>query len=370
MLSTLLSNLSFTQLFLLPAWLAFTLAVLVTFLVKVVYQKAGWLDDPIKNIHAKTIHTKAVPRGGGIAIYVALLVCALVFLPGDRHVVGILLGATILMIIGVLDDLFNLNPYLRLVTGTLAAIAVTAVGIGIVYITNPFGPPGSVIRLDTPELVLQLGKVETSIMVLADFFAIIWIVWMMNIVNWSKGLDGQMPGFVSIAALFLGLLSFRFVDDVTQWPVITLAAITSGAFAGFLVWNAFPQKIMPGYGAGSLAGFLLAILAILSGAKVAALILILGVPIADAGFTICRRLLRGKSPVWGDRGHLHHRLLDAGWSKRRIAAFYWFTTFCLGLLTLHLTSTLKIFSIVSVSLAVGGLLISLKAFKPTYTKDV
>src|SRR5690606_3628395 len=175
--------------------------------------------------------------GGGIAIYIALLVCIILFLPGDQHVVGILLGATILMIIGVLDDLFNLNPYLRLVTGTLAAIAVTAVGIGISYVTNPFGPPGSVIRLDTPQITIDVGSVDYSIMVLADVFAIIWIVWLMNIVNWSKGLDGQMPGFVSVAALFLGLLSFRFVDDVTQWPVITLAAITSGAFAGFLVWN-------------------------------------------------------------------------------------------------------------------------------------
>jgi len=183
---------------------------------------------------------------------------------------------------------------------------------------------------------------------------------MSNIVNWSKGLDGQMPGFVAIAAVFMGLFSLRFSSDITQWEVTSLAAITAGAYAGFLLFNFFPQKIMPGYGGGTLAGFLLAILAILSGAKVAAMILILAIPTTDAIVSIIRRVYQGKSPVWGDRGHLHHHLLDSGWSRPQIALFYWAATFVLGLLSLKLNSAQKIFTIALAALITSGILLWLK----------
>jgi UDP-GlcNAc:undecaprenyl-phosphate GlcNAc-1-phosphate transferase len=271
-----------------------------------------------------------------------------------------LLGAFILTIIGVLDDIFDLSPYVRILTTILAALVVVAAGIGIAYFTNPFGPPGSIIHIDQPQIAFYLFGKTRSIWVIADLFAVIWILWMANIVNWSKGLDGQMPGITAIAAIFIGLLSLRYVSDVTQWPVIKLATITAGAYLGFLVWNFYPQKIMPGYGGGSLAGYLLAVLAILSVAKVATMILILAIPTADAGYTIIRRLLRGKSPVWGDRGHLHHRLLDAGWTKPQIALFYWFTTALLGFLSLQLNSTQKLFTIAMITLIIGGFLIWLK----------
>ena len=97
----------------------------------------------------------------------------------------------------------------------------------------------------------------------------------------------------------------------------------SGAFAGFLPWNFYPQKIMPGYSGKTLAGFLLGLLAILSYGKLGTALLVLGIPTIDAIFTLTRRVAKGKSPVWADRKHLHHVLMDAGWGKRRIALFYW-----------------------------------------------
>jgi len=119
---------------------------------------------------------------------------------------------------------------------------------------------------------------------------------------------------------------------------------------------------MPGYGGGTIAGFLLAILSILSGAKLATMIIVLGVPMMDAIYTIIRRITSGKSPVWGDRGHLHHKLMDLGWGKRRVSIFYWLTTGLLGLVALQLNSKQKLFTIVLLILGVGGLLLWLNYF--------
>lgn len=346
-----------------PLLLAFVVAWLATPLVIRLYSSKNWLDDPRQTLHQKITHTRPVPRGGGWPIFLGLVVAGLFTLELDKHSLGILAGAFILTVVGSLDDLFDLNPYLRLATGLLAAAFVTGAGIGIAYITNPLGATGEVVDLSRLQLHLDFLGETHSIWILSNLFALVWITWLMNIVNWSKGVDGQMPGFVAIAAIFVGLLSLRFSADITQWQVVKLAAITAGAYLGFLFWNKQPQKIMPGYGGGSLAGFLLAVLSILSGAKVATLILVLGLPVMDAAFTITRRLSQGKSPVWGDRGHLHHRLLDLGWSKQKIASFYWVTTFFLGLLALQLNSTQKLFTIIMIGAIFLGFLLFLKQLK-------
>ena len=115
---------------------------------------------------------------------------------------------------------------------------------------------------------------------------------------------------------------------------------------------------MPGYGAGSLAGYFLSILAILSGAKVATTLMVLAIPTADGIFTIARRIIAGKSPFWGDRGHLHHKLMDNyGWGKRRIAIFYILSSAALGLLSLYLSTTGKIATILTTTLIVFSFLI-------------
>lgn len=119
---------------------------------------------------------------------------------------------------------------------------------------------------------------------------------------------------------------------------------------------------MPGYGGTTLAGFLLATLAILSGAKIATAILVMGLPLTDGLYTLLRRLVQGKSPFLGDRGHLHHRLLDQGWGKRRIAVFYWLVTLILGLIALNLNSQQKFYAVVLLFVALGGLLYGLSRF--------
>ncbi len=338
-----------------PCLISFALTPLIIF----IYKKFGWLDDPKKSKKLNVIHKYPVPRGGGFPIFIAILLTCLYFLPLDKHLLAIFIGAFIILIMGFLDDLYNLNPYLRLMGGLLAAFIVVGSGIGIAFITNPFG---GIIKLDQPQIpIFFLGKTRT-IWVLADLFALLWINWCMNFVNWSKGLDGQLPGIAAIAGLTIGIFSLRFSADITQWPVIILAFGVAGAYLGFLPWNFYPQKIMPGYAGGALAGYFLAILTILSTTKVGTGILVLAVPMIDALYTVLRRIKEGKSPVWADSGHLHHRLIRLGWGKRRIAIFYWTISAIFGLLALTLNSQAKFYTIILLTLIFGGLLLWMKYF--------
>jgi len=314
------------------------------------------IDDPAQHKHPKVVHDKPVPRGGGIPIFAALLT-VLLFTPPGKQIWGIIIGAAILAVVGFLDDRFKekISPYLRLGVNILAALAVIGAGIGIAYITNPLG---GVVDLSWPRWCIG----SHCVWILSDVFALVWLVAMQNIVGWSSGVDGQLPGFVVIAAITIAILGWRFNADFGQWPVITLAAVVAGAYTGFLPWNWYPQKIMPGYGGKSLAGFLLGVLAIMSGAKVGAMLLVLGIPFIDAALVVIKRLREGRSPVWGGNEHLHHYLLKRGWGKRRIALFYWIVAAGMGAAALQLNSGWKYFTMATVALVVGGVVLWLQGF--------
>ena len=332
------------------------LALTLSPLVIKYYRSQSWLDDPKKNKHAKVTHRKAVPRGGGLVIFFTIAIVAALFLQFDKYLIAIFIGASLLTAVGFIDDVYDINPYIRLFTGLLAALIVVGAGIGIAYISNPFGP--GVIHLDQPQLQLMFLGRERNIWLLSSLFAIFFIVWNMNILNWAKGVDGQLPGFVMVAAVFIAILANRFHDAPSQFNVSQLALIVAGAYAGLLYWNFYPQRIMPGYGAGSLAGYFLSVLAILSGAKVATTLMVLAIPTADGVFTIMRRILAGKSPFWGDRGHLHHKLMDNfGWGKRRISVFYILSSLLMGFLSLYLNTIGKILAIIIATLFVFAFMI-------------
>lgn len=354
--------LAIRQLFLPPFLLSFLIAFLATPLAIWLYRRLGWLVYPEKEAkkHPAVIHDKPVPKGGGIPVFLALFFTSLLFLPLDKHLTGVLLGAGLAAIIGVLDDRFDINPYLRLLTNILCALFVVGAGIGIAFLTNPLG---GLVRLDQPQISLFLLGENRHIWILSCLFGLVWISWCMNFIGWSGGVDGQFPGIVAIASFTIAVFSLRYSADITQWPVIILAAITAGAYLGFLPFNFYPQKIMPGYGGKSLAGYLLAILAILSTAKVGTLMVVLAVPLIDALFLISKRIIRGKSPVWASREHLHHQLLALGWGKRRIAVFYWLITAFLGFLALNLSSLQKLHALLMLILIFAGFLLWLNLFK-------
>ena len=327
-----------------PLLLSFLASFFLTPLVIKLANFWGMVDDSQKRKHPAHTHRGIIPRAGGLAVFSAVFLVSLILLPLDKHLQGILAGGLLVVIVGLLDDKYDLSPYLRLATNFLAAFLVVAAGIGIAFINNPF------------DGIFLLGKTE------ATLFALIWIVWCMNMVNWSKGVDGQMPGFVAIAATVIGLLSLGFSADIAQWPVTILAFITAGAFLGFLPWNFYPQKIMPGYGGGSLGGYLLAVLSILSTAKVGTMILVLGIPLIDGAYTILRRIAVGRLPFLGDRGHLHHRLLALGWGRRRIAIFYWLVSAVLGAVALSLSPRQKFYTGIFLVALIGAVLLWLAQF--------
>lgn len=311
---------------------SFILSFVITGLISKFGKQLRIIDDPKKHKLPKVVHTTPVPRGGGIPIFLAVSLGLLIFVGPDPKVLGITTASLLLAVIGFLDDVFEekVSPYLRLLINIVASFLVVLSGIGISYITNP------------------LGGILNFPWYLADAFALIWLVWMQNIIGWSSGVDGQLPGFVIIAALTMAALSGN------NQIAIVLAMLTAGAYMGFLPWNWFPQKIMPGYGGKSLAGFLLGVLAILSSAKVGALILVLGIPFLDAVRVIIKRISEGRSPVWGGREHFHHFLLDLGWGKRRIAIFYWVVSALLAILALNLNSRLKYFTMATGTLLFFG----------------
>lgn len=344
-------------LFILPLILASVVSYAVTPLVIKFAKTFNLVDDPAKNNHIKVLHKKPIPRAGGLSIFLAIFIASLALLKLDQHLIGILSGITVLVIIGILDDKYNLSPYLRIFLLFFAICLPIASGIGIAFINNPL--TGGIIDLSHPRLNFELLGETRSIWVLSDMFALAWIFTLMNFINWgAKGVDGQLSGVMFIAALAIAILSLGFSADVTEWPVTVLASLTAGAFLGFLPWHKYPQKIMPGFSGSTIGGFMLGVLSILTTTKVGVLTIVLAVPLVDSGYTVLRRIASGKSPVWGDRGHLHHRLLDkAGWSKAQIAYFYWIVTAILGLIALTLNSQFKFYTIIGLVFLIGGLIL-------------
>ena len=340
------------QLILKPLLISFVFALLTTPLVIKIYRSLGWVEDPKKTKRVKDTHTHPVPRGGGLPIFLSLSLTSLILLPADSQLINLLLASLIIVIMGLIDDQLDLSPYLRLGGCLLAASLIVASGNYIKFLTNPFD---SIVNLP---LIIGVG------------LSLFWLVFLTNAINWVKGFDGQLPGIVVVAGLTIAFLAARFLPDQQIIPVIVSAAIVSGAYLGFLPFNFYPQKIMPGYSGGALAGFLLGTLAIFSITKLGTVLVVLGLPIIDALFQMSRRLLEGKSPLWGDRGHLHHYILDKwGWSKRQAAFFYWGVTAFLGLLALNLKAEAKFYTIIMVALAVGLLFLWFKYFSTWFGRS-
>lgn len=357
---------------LIPAIISFLTTVAITpFAIKFA-KKYGLVDDPSKRPHPAHVQVRIIPRAGGLAIYLGLVICSLIFIPFQKYLIGIFAGITLLLIVGMADDkAVKFSPYLRLLLLFLAAGFAVGAGIGISFVTNPFSffpflpssltPP--IIRLD--EIIYSINFFGThNIILIADIFAILWIVALTQIINWSKGVDGQMPGITMVTAIVLGLLSLKFFSqgDLNQLNIAKLSFIVAGVSAGFLVFNWYPSKILPGFSGSTILAFMLAVLAILSGAKVATALLVLAVPATDFIYIFFKRILRGKSPVWGDRGHLHHKLLDLGWSHPKISLFYIFVSVMLGTVALLVNSELKLLAIIFVIIIFTGFILWLNFY--------
>jgi len=339
----------------LPFVIAFLATTIATPICLVFLKKFKLYDDPKKHNHPAVIHDRPIPRGGGIPLLFGIIVSAAFFVPINTLTIALLVASLLALTIGVLDDKVDVSPYLRFFGNFIVAGIVVGNGISIPFITNPFG---GILHLDMIKIPYYFfGHHEIALF--SNIVALIWIVWVMNMLNWSKGVDGQMPGIVAISAITIGILSLRFSEfDENSLLAAKLAFIIAGSSIGFLLFNFYPAKIFPGYGATAVY-LLLAVVSILSGAKLATAILVMGVPMVDGLFTIIRRILSGRSPFWHDKKHLHHILLQLGLKQRHIALFYWIISAILGWISLTLSSSGKLFAIIMLVVLVGGALLFL-----------
>lgn len=339
----------------LPLVVAFFSSLITTPIAIIFIKKFGLLDDPRIHKHPAIIHTKPIPRGGGIPMFLGVVIASFMFLPITQITIALFVASLLAVIVGVLDDKFDISRYIRLLTNFLCAAIIVTNGITIPFITNPLG---GIIHLDTIYLDALIPWIGLHVSP-SHILAVIWIVWVMNMLNWSKGVDGQMPGIVAISALIIGILSLQTASSDTHSTVTArLSFIIAGSSLGFLFFNYYPARIFPGYGATGIY-LLLAAVSILSGAKLATAILVMGIPMIDGAFTIARRILTGRSPFWHDKKHLHHLLLKLGLTQRHIALFYWIVSAIVGLLSLALSSQGKAFAIVMLIVVVGGMILFL-----------
>lgn len=332
------------------------LALLVTILaVPIVIKfakKVNLMDDPKTHIHPAVIHKKPIPRAGGLAIFIGIVLSSLVFIPFDNFTKTIFIGGLIVVVTGLLDDKYDLSPYIRFAANIATAMIAVYAGVTVPFITNPLG---GILHFTNFE-----WEIFYHVFTFGDILAVIWIVWVMNMLNWSKGVDGQMPGIAAISAFVIGIAALRFLPaEQSSYTSTLLSFIVGGASLGFLLFNFYPARIFPGYSA-TILGFFIGILSITSGVKLATAVLVMGVPTVDAAITIIRRILSKRSPFWHDRGHLHHLLLNYGLGHRSIAVFYWLMSLILGFVALMASSRGKLFAIILVVVVVLGFVFMLR----------
>ena len=335
---------------------AILISALLVPLVKKAAIKLGAVDNPKEA--ARKIHKKIMARGGGVAIYASFVLVTIALLSSfPKEFIGLLVAGTMVLIIGLVDDIKRLSPWLKL-GGQILAAVIAAVGFGITIssITNPFG---NTLVFDQPTAQLAIMGVNLSFNWMAVALSVFWLVGMTNTINFLDGIDGLSGGVSAIAAGIIFLLSIS--QKVNQPETALVSIILMGACIGFLIYNFYPAKIFNGDSGAYFLGMTLGILAIFSGAKLATAALVLGLPILDAVWAVLRRVMHGKSPFTADRGHLHYLFLDAGFSQRQAVLSIYLLCLVFGLVGLFSSTSQKIIGIV-VLIAVMAFLLTGLAF--------
>jgi UDP-GlcNAc:undecaprenyl-phosphate GlcNAc-1-phosphate transferase len=329
------------------------LSLALTPIIRRLALRWGVVSQPV-TVKSHALDHRVIPYLGGLAIYISFVAVTLAFMPFGRQLAGLLTAATILAIVGAIDDVRGVGAWKRIVWQVTAAAVALAGGIGITVFTNPFG---GVIDLTYGRFAVELFDWRFHITPIANLFSIIWMVGMVNAINFLDGLDGLASGVSAIAALVMfGLAISPAVD---QPLVALLAIILAGSALGFLPFNFYPARIFMGDSGAYLLGLVLAMLAIYSGGKLATAVLVLGFTIIDALWAAVRRLRRGVHPFSADREHLHHLLLGAGLSQRRAVLFLYLLAALAGVVALSSQSFAKLVAIIVMFTAIMVLIAAL-----------
>ena len=313
------NSLTMTSLF------AFILALAISFActpaVRMLAIKIKAVDVPKDN---RRMHKVPIPRMGGLAIFAGFLVSVLFFVPLGNEFRSILIGALILVVLGIIDDIVALKPRTKFAGQIIAALIPALSGVSIHGIVNPFVP----------------GQYST-LGIFSIPLTVIWIVGITNAVNFIDGLDGLACGVSAIATVTMFIIAVLFGETY----IALMMAALAGACLGFLPYNMNPAKIFMGDTGSMFLGYILATVSIQGLFKFYAVIsfavpfILLGLPIFDTGFAIVRRLLKGQSPLQADRGHVHHRLIDLGFDQKQSVAILYAFSALMGLTAVILART-------------------------------
>lgn len=306
------------------------ISLTVTPIVRVLAYKIGAVDIPKDN---RRMHKKPMPLLGGLSIFIGFTVSALIFCDITPTLIAAWCGGLIILILGTLDDLYDLNAWVKLAGQLLAAGIVVAAGVRIEQI-NLFGE------------YVRFGALSIPITML-------WIAGMTNAINLIDGLDGLACGVSAICSVSLFIVALMHAD----LGVACLTAILLGACIGFLPFNLNPAKIFMGDTGALFLGYMLSILSILGVFKTTAVIsflipvIIFGYPLFDTVFAFVRRILKGRSPFSADRGHLHHRIIDMGFNVKQSVSILYCICSILGILAIMLSEQRAIASLVILMVA-------------------
>ena len=307
--------------------LALLVALVISFLatpvVKTFAYKVGAIDVPKDN---RRMHKVPIPRLGGLAIFIGFMVSVLLFVPITPEMRSILLGAVIIVVLGVVDDIMALPAMLKFVVQIIAALIPALGGVRILAFSNP--------NIFSDNLYWVLDGLSIPITVL-------WIVGITNSVNLIDGLDGLANGVSAISATTMLLIALL----ISEAQVALVMAALVGACVGFMPYNLNPAKMFMGDTGATFLGYILATMSIQGLFKYYALIsfvvpfLILGLPIFDTAFAFIRRIAHGQSPMHADRSPIHHRLIDMGLNQKQAVATLYVISAILGLSAVVLTTS-------------------------------
>ena len=308
---------------LIAALAAAAISYVLTPLVKHCSVHFGFVDIPKDE---RRMHNNPIPTIGGLAIFTAFFLVVLVTANLSRQLIGMLAGSMIIVLLGVVDDKYDLDAKFKFLIQILAAVIPVSQGCVIRYISNPLPIQ------DYPYLPLRLMAIPCTI---------IWIVALTNAVNFIDGLDGLSVGICSISCLSMGVIAMALGQSS---EALILGALL-GACLGFLPYNLSPAKIFMGDTGATFLGFMLGCMSVSGLFKVytvisfAVPILVLGVPLFDICFAFFRRIWHHVSPMQADRSHIHHRLIDMGFNQRQSVSILYLVASLLGLLAVFASTT-------------------------------
>lgn len=305
--------------------IALIASLLLVPLVKRLAKKIGAIDVP----DSRKVHSKNIPRIGGLAIYAGFILAIFLTVEFTTDIVALLIGGTLIVILGLLDDVYQLPAKVKLFGQIFAAGVLIFLGIEIEAVTNPFGG------------YIFLGYFSIPV-------TLIWIVSLTNVVNLMDGLDGLAAGVATIASVSI----IYFSLEQGFYPVSIIATALAGSTLGFMKYNFNPATIFMGDTGSMFLGYMLAAISIFGAAKTATTIslvipaLALGLPIMDTAFAIIRRYSNGKPIFAPDKGHLHHRLLAMGMSQKQTVLLIYVFSAILGFSAILLADANRISAMV------------------------